>query len=328
MYGRPDLLSSAYADSSWNKILSARNCFDRFEHENFSVAKSWPISQDTVKLFVEWCIFKQHMTAGTVKSYVHCIGILHKLRNLDNSSCNSFITKLILRGAENLEFYKPKSSLDRRVMTIPLLRILGHEIAISDWSSHSKMVVWAAFCLGLFGSFTFGELLAKHERKYNPHETLLWRDIIFLNDNSIKILNKIPKTRKKDGEVISLFEFNYFNCCPIKALSKLKELSKSDENSPVFSFSNGSFLTSNKLNSLIQSMLSEKIGSEAEHYFCHSFRGALPSALAAIPNMDNDPAIMKWGRWDSVAFEKYVRLNHNAKRKLFAKFVMALTVNS
>jgi hypothetical protein len=123
-YGRPDLLSSAYADSSWNKILSARNCFDRFEHENFSVAKSWPISQDTIKLFVEWCIFKQQMTASTVRSYIHCIGILHKLKNMDNSSCNSFITKLILRGAENLEFYKPKSSLDRRVMMIPLLRII------------------------------------------------------------------------------------------------------------------------------------------------------------------------------------------------------------
>jgi hypothetical protein len=52
--------------------------------------------------------------------------------------------------------------------------------------------------------------------------------------------------------------------------------------------------------------------------------GALPSALAAIPDMDNDPLIMKWGRWNSEVFEKYIRLSHVAKRELFKKFVLAL----
>jgi hypothetical protein len=143
------------------------------------------------------------MSVGNVEAYLHCIEIIHRLKNCDGSACSSKITKLLLRGAENLEFYKPPKGLERRVMTLPLLRLIGHEVAKCDWSKHSKMVVWASLCFGFFGSFQFKEILSKHEDKFNPHETLLWRDIIFLNDDSIKNLNKIPKSRKKSGEVIN-----------------------------------------------------------------------------------------------------------------------------
>jgi hypothetical protein len=88
-----------------------------------------------------------------------------------------------------------------------------------------------------------------------------------------------------------LFEFDFFNCCPVRALKKLKKVSNGSENEPVFKFGNNSFLTSKKMNGYIQSFLSPHLGEDAKFYFCHSFRGALPSALAAIPNMDNDPSI-------------------------------------
>jgi hypothetical protein len=209
------------------------------------------------------------MSAGTVEVYLHCIEIIHRLKNSDGSACSSKITKLLLRGAEFLEFYKPPKSLERRVMTLPLLRLIGHEVAKCDWSKHSKMVVRASLCVGFFGSFRFGEILSKHEDKFNPHETLLGRDIIFLNDDSVKILNKIPKSRKKSGEVISLFKFNYHNCCPVKALKKLKDLSKGSENDPVFKFSNNSLLTSKKLIGYIQ-------------FFWQSTLGKMQSYISAI----------------------------------------------
>jgi hypothetical protein len=322
-FGNPDLLVAAYASSSWNKILSAKNCFDKFEAES-EEKFSWPLDQMVIKNFIEWAVFVKKMTASTVESYLHCIGIIHRLKNCDGSACTSKVTKLLIRGAENLEFYKPPKKLERRVMTLPLLRLIGHEIKKCDWSRNSKLVTWAALCVGFFGSFRFGEILSKHEDMYNPHETLLWRDIIFLNDDSVKILNKIPKTRKKDGEVVSLFEFNYFGCCPINALKSLKKSTAKSEDDPVFKFDNGTYLTCKNLNKLIQMFLSKHIGEEAKFYYCHSFRGALPSALAAIPDMDNDPSIMKWGRWNSEAFEKYVRLSHVAKRELFNKFILAL----
>jgi hypothetical protein len=326
-FGKPDLIAAAYANSSWSKILSARNCFEKFEKDAGKIF-AWPLNQFVIKEFIEWAVLIKNMSAGTVESYLHCIEIIHRLKNCDGSACSSKITKLLIRGAENLEFYKNPKNLERRVMTLPLLRLIGHEIAKCDWSSHSKMVLWAAMCVGFFGSFRFGEILAKHEDQYNPHETLLWRDIIFLGDESVKILNKIPKSRKKEGEVISLFEFEFFNCCPVKALKKLKKISNSAESEPVFKFSNNNFLTNKKMNDYIQKFLFPHLGEDAKFYFCHSFRGALPSALAAIPNIDNDPSIKKWGRWNSDAFERYVRLSHMAKCELFKKFVLALNYAS
>jgi hypothetical protein len=55
------------------------------------------------------------------------------------------------------------------------------------------------------GSFRLGEILAKSENYFNVHETLLWKDVKFMKDGSIQIHNKIPKTRTKNGEYISLF---------------------------------------------------------------------------------------------------------------------------
>jgi hypothetical protein len=116
-----------------------------------------------IKEFIEWAVLIKNMSAGTVESYLHCIEIIHRLKNCDGSACSSKITKLLIRGAENLEFYKKPKNLERRVMTLPLLRLIGHEVAKCDWSSHSKIVLWAAMCVGFFGSFRFGEILAKHE---------------------------------------------------------------------------------------------------------------------------------------------------------------------
>ncbi len=80
---------------------------------------------------------------------------------------------------------------------MPLIRIMGHEIAKSDWSDHSKSVVWCAAFVAFFGSFRFGELVSKSENVYSEHETLLWKDIQFFDDNSIRIHNKVPKNRTK-----------------------------------------------------------------------------------------------------------------------------------
>ena len=265
------------------------------------------------------------MSPATIKTYVQSIATLHKLKSLSDESCNNFVTRTMLKGAENLNFYENKPSRQRNVMTLPLLRILGHELKkAEDWTVGSKSVVWTACLVGFFGSFRFAELLSKDDEKFNPFETLLWEDVVFLQEGSVKILNKIPKTRTKGGDSISLFPFENFGCCPIKALKKLKSFGFSCESEPVFTFENRTFLTNAKLNEIIRFFLSKHIGAEANCYSCQSFRGALPSALASNPAFENDPTIKKWGRWQSSAFEKYTRLSHIAKKSLFKKFVNAL----
>jgi len=254
------------------------------------------------------------------------IKLIHKLRGLDTSHCEDHHTKFLLRGAKNLHFYEQKKPASKKAMSLPLLKILGHEIAAANWSVDSKLVVWTACCLGFFGSFRMGELLPKYSSTFNPFETMLWSDIQFFDDNSVRLHNKIPKSRVEQGEYISLFEFNQHNCCPVTILSYLRSI-KFNENTvnyPVFAFENGTFLTKAKLNKIIHGFIKPHLGIDAANYSCKSFRPALPSALAALPCSGNEKFIKRWGRWNSEAFERYVRLSHLAKRKIFKKFTIAL----
>jgi hypothetical protein len=211
-------------------------------------------------------------------------------------------------------------------MTLPLLRILGHAVSTSNTSNHSKVVIWAAYCMAFFGSYRPSEILAKKANVFNEFETLLWSDVKFIGEDSIQVHNKVTKNRAPGGEYVSLFVFPFNGCCPVSALKLLAKLADSENNlnSPVFKFESGTYLTKKTLNDLIFAHLEPFLGSEARNYSCKSFRAALPSALASCPHSENDKSIKQWGRWNSDAFERYIRLSHKARRKLFAKFAVAL----
>jgi hypothetical protein len=102
--------------------------------------------------------------------------------------------KRALKGAENLTFYGNLAKNSRKVMTLPLLKLLGHEITKCAWSSFKKQVFWTACITAFFGSFCFREILAPTEWTFNQHETLLWSDVN-IKSNSVLIHIKISKNR-------------------------------------------------------------------------------------------------------------------------------------
>jgi len=265
-------------------MMSAVSCYEKVIREK-ELEMSWPFPLSNVQMFINWAILEKELSPNTVRPYIHHLATIHKQKNFDEKNCKNFANEAMIRGAENLSFYDGRKLEQKNVMTLPLLRVLGHEVCVSDWSEHSKSVIWCACTCAFFGSFRLGELLSKEENRFNPFETLLWRDVTFLKDDSVKIHSKIPKTRTQGGETI-----------------------------------NGTFLTNKKL----KFFLSKRIGAKAGSYTCQSFRGGLPSALASKPKLENDGTIKKWGRWNSDAFERYTRLNHIAKRVIFERFVSAL----
>ena len=56
-------------------------------------------------------------------------------------------------------------------MSLPLLKLLSHELAKSDWTVDKKATVWAACTTAFFGSFRLGEILSK---KIDTHQANLW----------------------------------------------------------------------------------------------------------------------------------------------------------
>ena len=50
----------------------------------------------------------------------------------------------MIRGIENLEIYEISAKATRKVMSLQILKILGHDISVTDWNKNSKQVLWTA----------------------------------------------------------------------------------------------------------------------------------------------------------------------------------------
>jgi len=316
-------VNAAYSTGSWKRVNAALACFSSFEKSQKRNVP-WPISENDCEEFCEWALQAKNLRPCTVKAYVNSIILVHKIKKLDSSGLNSFRKHLILKGAENLEIYKKRNSFHKNAVTLPMLKLIGHEIAISDWSKNTKQVFWATACIAFFGSCRIGELLPS-EKNFDKCTTMLWSDIQ-INKNHILMHIKSPKSKKLGGEYIDIFPFDYNNCCPVKALSNLKNMSMKNvnRNDPVFSYENGIPLTCGVFSKTIGSLMAKRIGAAGGRILGHSFRAGIPASLANNPDIANNEMVMGWGRWKSSAYNCYTRLKLNQKKKIFSKITLVL----
>ena len=68
----------------------------------------------------------------------------------DSAIFASLVSKAILRGTENYETSKALSKHTRKVFTLPLLKLLGYEIAKTNWFENSKKIRWTYICVSFF----------------------------------------------------------------------------------------------------------------------------------------------------------------------------------
>lgn len=317
------LLTASLSRQTWQKNNSAFNCLKTFSKTTSSDI-TFPLKDILVVKFVEWCHSNKKLKASTIRSYLSSIATAHKMQHMNPSACSCFQSTQMLRGIENLEFYENICKKTRKVMTLPLLKIAGNEISKTNWCEDSKQVAWAVLTTAFFGSFRLGEILCPTENSYNPKEHLLWKDVLFREDNSILIKIKIPKSRNAQGEFIDIFPFKGHKCCPVAALKKLKKLRPNCPDKPLFTFKNGKCVTAAFINEKLPILLSSSMGSASKEYLGHSLRPALASALANDPDTANDQDVKKWGRWNSSSYQLYTRLKLEQKKQLYKKITNVL----
>jgi hypothetical protein len=320
----PNLIEASYAKATWSKHNSALNSVCRFEVIK-NVRLNWPIILTDLCEYVSWALTDEKLSPNTVKSYLSSLKVAHELKNIPFYGNNAVISAMI-RGAENLKFYDNLQTNSRKVMTIPLLKLIGHQIARSDWCDDSKITVWAACTTAFFGALRFGEILPSKTDEFCMNDTLLWKDVKFRKDRSILIHVKVDKSRNPQGSYIDLFEYKSHNCCPVETLLNLRSRKENPEK-PVFQFQNGKNLCSSLLNKILRELLLPVIGPVAIDITGHSFRAGLPSAMATNPGLVNDNDIKSWGRWSSESYQLYTRLKIQQKKCLFEKIVSVLDKN-
>ena len=296
--------------------------FEKTSSSNFC----WPLDIKTIVKFGKWMLETKNLNPTTVETYIHTLKMMHELSNLDSQAFSNPLVKLTIKGANNLQLYKKSKTVYRNVVTLPLLRIIGHRIAAQDWDIQSKQIIWVACCLAFFGSLRMGEILFENERQFDPDASFLWGDVI-VKEESLLCKIKSPKSNNKGGDCVDIFEFKGKNCCPVKAFQTWQKLSGPKKaTDPVFSFKNRKLLTKSNFNKTLSSLLSdyERKGAKISG---HSFRAGIPATLAKFPEIANDDHILVWGRWSSKAYLSYTRLRVDQKRKIYEKIVQCLENN-
>lgn len=314
-------ISAGLAKGSWAKHEAALNSFKKFK-TNSSKKVNWPMNEEDLANYCDWGA-RNNLKCRTIRSYLSSLEVLHEFKKLETISFKSKLLKTQLCGIQNIENYAALGKSTRKVMTVPLLRLLGHSISKTNWDDLSKQLIWTACTVAFFGSFRMGELLCSSEKGFNPNDTLMWSDVKFVNDNHILIHVKCPKSKSKEGEFIDIFGFKNKGICPVKAMKKLERMVLNKSNKPVFCFKTNFNITTRKFNETLDSLM-QVLGWERGEISGHSFRAGIPAALASHPNICNSFDVMGWGRWKSSAYLCYTRLTFDQKKEIYTKIVSVL----
>jgi hypothetical protein len=315
-----ELIAASYSKNTWAKNLSGWKAFANFEFET-CVTVIWPVSIETIRSFAVWCLECKKLQVDTVKAYINAVVLAHHLQGV---KCKNFsddkILKLLLNGAENLQRLNVSANCKRRVATLDTILLLGHRIAVSNWSQGSKIVFWSLCTTAFFSSARIGELLSASEIYFDKTSDLLWKDIQF-NTNHILIHVKNPKTKSAQGDFLDVFKFVNENCCPYTALVALKKFQMQkgyfSESLPVFRFDNGKNLTQPIVNRTLKLLLSDLYVPGQNSLSGHSFRAGIPSVLTNNDMVKGEAVSSDWGRWKSGSYKSYCRLKTNLKSELF-----------
>ena len=313
-----NLNSSAVATQTWKKYNAAHAKFLNFTQDT-NTKYTWPLSNAVVNGFVTWCGTTQQLSHNTVKAYIFALSKIQKMKSFGPITFAKSLAENLNKGLRNLSTKKPQKF---NTVSFNNLKLLKTKIFLTDHNDLNKICLWAVCSTAFFGSFRLGELLAKGKKSFDKNSDLTWKDI----EKRHKHWNfnlKNPKVYNPKGEKVTLFPFELKKLCPITAMKNLKISQKKEGiwgvNLPVFRLFNGSNLTKNNLNKVLNTIFPNKKIS------CKSFRSAIPSILANFPNLMNDRHVMGWGRWKSSSFLRYQKFKIKQKKWVFKKMSNILT---
>jgi site-specific recombinase XerD len=321
-------IHASVAASTWSRYRTGWRVFEEFQ-TRAKKEFTWPLDDETIQGFVGYCLAERKLKPSSIKTYLSSLVKLHKLKGYKNYTIDRETVTAVTRGATYLMLTGPQPPTNkRRVMTLQILRLLGHQLANSGWSDNTQQTIWAACLTGFFSSARMGELLAPCETGLDPTATLTWKCLQFRDDGSVLIHIRLPKMMTQEGDFVDLFPFPDPPYCPVAALERMywqqKAAGLGRPETAVFTYATGKQLTRDGLNAALKTLLEPLFDFSQGSISCHSFRAALPSALAARPHQVSAEDIKHWGRWSSDTYQSYTRLKQDQKRELYKKIVSTL----
>ena len=274
-----------------------------------------PASEETISLFISY-LGMEKVSYKTIKSYLAAV------RHLHISSGLSFVgvsprSHLLIRGIKRTQgdvMVKP-----RLPITPSILRSIKVSLA-STPLDYDNRLYWAAMCLGYFGFLRCGEFTVPDGQAFDPSVHLARGDVVInsgLCPAGISVNIKSSKTDPfRQGVTLYLGQTGV-DLCPVAAMIDYLAV-RGIASGPLFQFQDGSPLHRRQLVLAIRNALANR-NFDVSQYCGHSFR--IGAATTAARNGIEDCIIKTLGRWESTAYQLYIR----TPRATLASYTSRLT---
>ena len=261
-----------------------------------------PLSPSIAHL-VDYLAFRaQAQPVSTLKLALAAIRKFFEANLVDTLVLDSPSIKALLVGLTN----RPRQSrakTHRLAMNRSGLTLAGHTLHSQEWPERDKTAIWSLFLVAYYASARIGDLVSSHANIASC-KALRWADVS-LSDSGAELYLRQPKCSVGNkGHSLFLIQNPETKFCPVHFLAKLK--SESSEG-PVYALASGKFVTIALVNKILK-QTSQLAGlPDGIAYSAHSFRAAMPTAIAQNQSTFSAAEVRAAGRWRSDAADRYVR---------------------
>ena len=257
----------------------------------------WPVTEVKIVDFVTHAALRQ-LSHKTLTVYLAGLKYFSQIHGYQLEVGSMHILYHVMRGIRRTQG-NTLTRAKRSPITVHHLHILLSYLNICYPNSDGKML-WCSFTMAFFGLLRSSEYTSPTSTTVT-NTTLLVQDVSISIDGSRMFINlRGSKTDPfRQGTVIRLCKIQSA-LCPVHAASQFRKLHPTQQG-PFLQFQNGSFLTRDRIASILQSAFPRE-----NNINTHSFRIGGASAAASMGVQDTVIQIL--GRWSSDCFRQYIRI--------------------
>ena len=282
---------------------------------------SVPASEAVLLRFVV-ALAAEGLSSGTIKCYLSGVRHLYLSLGLGDPKVGDMATlQHVMRGIKSVQAKRGQQPRPRLPITPTILSGLRQ---VWEKSRHDfdNIMLWAACTTCFFGFLRSGEITSPSAHDFDPTYHLSLTDIAVDNPSHPLAISVYIKASKTDpfrkGVQIFLGRTND-HLCPVAAMLAYVAI-HGRQPGPLFRLASGAYLTRDRFVREVRKALTAA-GLDQSKYAGHSFRIGAATTAAAVGIEDS--TIKTLGRWESAAYQLYVRLPREVLTSVSSKLVKA-----
>jgi len=286
----------------------------------YNINTPLPVSQSLL------CSYISHLAIsglahGTIKTYLAAIRYMQISQDLPEPRADPMPKlSLVLRGIQRS---KTGSAGKPRLPISPTILRQLKALWAGQAMDFNIIMLWAACCTAFFGFFRMGELTSPTMANRGPVDCVSVGDVAVDDRNNPSLVRIHLRKSKTDqlgkGADIYLGRTDE-DLCPVAALLAYMAV-RGGEPGPLFRLCDGRWLTKEIFVARVRYALSV-LGYDSTSYAGHSFR--IGAATAAAERGIEDSIIKILGRWESSAYQLYVRSSQQTLKSVSKRLVASV----